>query len=374
MSRFFLSYAHSAPLTTSGRRDTDTDVWVRRCFEDLSRAVADRTGAEPADVGFADYLLEPGTDWKALITEQLARAAVFVPLYSPGYFNKSWPMRERAVFQDRLGRAFPGQPDRARAHIIEVLWIPLPAGDRMAEVSAALPLGAGIEEYAENGLRALGMLASYRHHYRRIIEKLAQQIVQVGAHSQLPPSRAVPIDEIAVPDTPSPDTPFVVAVLGGRGTPWKPYGGVLDPPVAEFAATVAERLGLPTRTVDQSGDLKSLDDSPAVVLVEPRREDRLGPLRGHLHRWVTPIVVTGAQDSGYNEVTASRLEALGAARVYQVSDVGQLADLMPSAVSEARRHYLRRAAVHSRDAAARPTLHGSVIPANGKTERSSSDD
>ena len=392
---FFLSYAHSAPLNTSGRRDTDTDVWVRRCFEDLSRAVAGLLGARPAAVGFVDYLVEPGADWKAMLTDKLGAAEVFVPLYSPGYFNKSWPMRERGVFLERLGRAFAGRPEQARAHVIPVLWIPLPTGDRPAEVSAALTLGAGIAEYAENGLRALGMLASYQDHYRKIIDRLAHRIVEVTGRQGLPAGRAVAIDEISVPEPPSTETPFVVGVIGGRGThrpgpvtattgpAWKPYGGALDPPIAEYVANVAERLGLPTRVVDRLADLKALDDSPAVILVDPwldargDGEDGLGVVRGHLHPWVTPIVVTDRHDRRYLQGGAdlaaratARLTELGAARVYQALDVEQLAELMPSAVSEARRHYLRRAAVRAPEGFPRPRLSGHDEPAPAAPERS----
>src|SRR4051812_44361657 len=115
---FFLSYAHSAPLATMGDTNSDADVWVRRCFADLSEAVAGLLGADPATVGFVDYLVEPGTDLKAMLTEKLGKAEVFVPLYSPGYFNKAWPIRERAVFLERLRRVFVDRPEQARAHIL----------------------------------------------------------------------------------------------------------------------------------------------------------------------------------------------------------------------------------------------------------------
>lgn len=373
--RFFLSYAHSAPLNTSGRRDTDTDVWVRTCFEKLSEAVGGLLGADPAQVGFVDYLVEPGTDWKAMLTDRLGTAEVFVPLYSPGYFNKSWPMRERAVFLERLDRAYAGRPDEARAHVLPVLWTPFPAGERVAEVSAALPLGAGIAEYSENGLRALGRLASYREHYARIIDRLAHRIVEVTGRHRLPASRAVAIDEVTVPEPASSETPFVVGVLTGRDVnrrrpvTWKPFGGALDPPIAEYVANVAERLGLPTKVVDRPSDLKALDGSPSVVLIDPWPSpddvDRFAAVRGHLHRWVTPIVVTDREDPRYNEHgadavarTRARLTELGAARVYQALDVEQLAALLPAAVSEVRRHYLhfRRTGDHVPEGSPRPRI------------------
>ncbi|WP_433789140.1 TIR-like protein FxsC [Actinoplanes sp. CA-252034] len=361
--RFFLSYAKSAPGTSPGHRDTD--IWVRNCFDDLSAAVARLVGADPVTVGFVDDLLAPGATSKATIAERLGRAEVFVPLYSPGYFLKSWPIRERAVFLDRLGRAFPGEPETARARVIPVLWLPVTDPGQEAEASAALPLGAGIPEYAENGLRALGRLTAYRHLYDRIIDRLAQRIVEVTKR-RLPPGRTVPFDEVAVPDLPSGETPFVVAVSTGRGAAptWQPYLGTPDVPVAEFAATRAEQQGLAVRIVDRPGDLKILDGSPAMILIDPWQPGGAAALevfRGHLHRWVTPVLVADRGDPRYPgdgarlvAAAEARLADLGAARVYRALDVEQLAQLMPSVVSEARRHFIRRAAVQLPEGPARP--------------------
>ncbi|BEL03519.1 hypothetical protein Q0Z83_017100 [Actinoplanes sichuanensis] len=364
--RFFLSYAKSAPGTSSGNRDTD--IWVRNCFDDLSTAVAGQLGADPATVGFLDDLLAPGATSKATIAEQLGRAEVFVPLYSPGYFLKSWPMRERAVFLERLQRVFPGRPAQARAHIVPVLWLPVTDRAQQAEATAALPLGAGIPEYAENGLRALGRLSPYRHLYRRIIDRLALRIVEVTQRRWLPPGRTLPFDEVPVPDLPARETPFVVAVSTGRGAAatWQPYGGTPDVPVAEFAATRAEQQGLAVRIVDRADELKILDDSPAMILVDPWQPGgaaALDVLRGHLHRWVTPVLVADQSDPRYPgrgaELLAeaqARLQGLGAARVYHALDVEQLARLMPSVVSEARRHFIRRADVQHQEGTTRPRL------------------
>ncbi|GAA2597249.1 hypothetical protein GCM10010435_90670 [Winogradskya consettensis] len=380
---FFLSYAHSAPLTDAGRRDTDTDYWVRRCFNDLSQEVARLLSTDPGRVGFVDYLVEPGADWKAMLTDSLGRAEVFVPLYSPGYFNKSWPLRERATFLDRIARAFADRPDRARAHVVPVLWIPLPSWDKIPELNAALTLGAGIPEYAENGLRALCMLASYREQYRRVLNRLAHRIVEVTERSELPPGEVTPLNEIALPDQMTNETPFVVGVIaerpGGVGerSGWRPFGAAQDPPVAEYVANVAERLGLPTRIIDRPPDLKAVDNSPAVILVDPRavdRDDALGELRGHLHPWVTTVVVTDRHEPRYPQGGAeaagravTRLTALGAHRVHQAFEVEELADMMPSAVSEARRQYLRRESVHVPGGSPRPRLgDGDPPPAPGK--------
>ncbi|MGH3935463.1 MAG: TIR domain-containing protein, partial [Pseudonocardiaceae bacterium] len=118
---FFLSYAHSAPTSERVRSDADPSVGV--FFADLVAEVHARARpAEGMEIGFFDQQILPGTDIKTQLCDALGRAEVFVPLYSPGYFAKSWPMREQLVFQGRLRAASATTPDR---HIVPVLWTPL---------------------------------------------------------------------------------------------------------------------------------------------------------------------------------------------------------------------------------------------------------
>ncbi|GLY00194.1 MULTISPECIES: TIR-like protein FxsC [Actinoplanes] len=367
---FFLSYAHSVPL--SDRRGTDdTDIWVRRCFDDLKREVTALTGAPSADTGFVDYQAGPGADWKAMLDEQLGRADVFVPLYSPGYFNKSWPQQERAAFLDRVERAFPGEPERGQEHIVPVLWIPLlgPGATPVPrDLARAVSLGTAIPEYAENGLRALLMLTSYATQYHRILVRLARRIVEVAEASVLPPGHSVSIGDIPRLEPAPGTTPFVVGVLGPAG-PWKPFGKALDLPIAEYAANVAERLGLPAQIAERPADLKAMDTAPAVLLVDHRvSQGRLATLRGRIHPWVRPVVVGDRADRAGPVVHL--LKELGATRVKSAHDVTQFAQMMPSVVSEARRQYLRQASVQALDGYPRPRLDGdgSAPPAS---ERSS---
>jgi hypothetical protein len=101
---FFLSYAHSAP--TSERVWSDADPTVSVFFADLATAVTARARpAEGMEIGFFDQQIPPGADMKAQLCDALGRAEVFVPLYSPGYFAKSWPMREQEAFRGRLRAA-----------------------------------------------------------------------------------------------------------------------------------------------------------------------------------------------------------------------------------------------------------------------------
>ncbi|WP_433076347.1 TIR-like protein FxsC [Dactylosporangium sp. CA-052675] len=366
---FFLSYAHSQPLP--GREETDTDGNVRTLFGDLSAEVARLVGAEPGTrVGFFAALAEPGSDWKARQGEMLAQADVFVALYSPNYFNKSWPMRERAAFLQRLDAALPaGQRQR---HVMPVLWVPLPTWDDVPERGAALALGHGVPEYQENGLRALCMLKVYQPAYRRIVERLARQIVAVAGSSSLRPTPAVPIDEVRfTPPAADGEKPFLVGVLAptlehlppGRSPAaygpnrqwWRPFAAMRELSLAEYAANAAERRGLPTRLIDSAvdDDVRLLDTCPALLLVDPwtfaaaGAGDILAPIVKHLHDWVTFMVVIDRHDpehSGrgaelYGEVTA-RLGRIGARRITAVQDLDELAYRLPAIVDGTRKEYL----------------------------------
>src|SRR5690242_1120112 len=113
---FFLSYAHPPP--TSGQRGPDTDPSVGVFYRDLVAEVDARarpTG--PTSIGFYDQQIPSDLDLKALLSEALGSAEVFVPLYSPSYLAMSWPMREQEVFRRRLQVASAVTPDR---HIVPV--------------------------------------------------------------------------------------------------------------------------------------------------------------------------------------------------------------------------------------------------------------
>src|SRR5262249_24648763 len=151
------------------------------------------------------------------------------------YFSKSWPMRERESFLKRL--TMSGVLDTER-HVAPVLWIPLPSWDQTPEVGDALALGADTPEYAENGMRALCMLAAYRDRYATLLDRVARRI---GDRAEPPPvgaSPAPPLDEL--PSKVDTDVAFAVAVIAptsgdvppGRparsyatsSTLWRPFG------------------------------------------------------------------------------------------------------------------------------------------------------
>ena len=71
-----------------------------------------------------------------------------------------------------------------------MLWIPFPPDVDFPELHAALELGHGVPAYAENGLRALRMLAGYRTQYEVILSRLAHRIVGLAGDNPLKRSPA----------------------------------------------------------------------------------------------------------------------------------------------------------------------------------------
>lgn len=353
---FFLSYAHSTPTSTGIGAD-DIDPSVKDFYRDLSAEVRRLARpSAPPEVGFFDDLLPAGSDWHAGLTAALGAAEVFVPLYSPGYLSRPWPQRERESFRRRVAALVPDE--EWRRHVIPVLWIPFPPEDRLPDVDEALVIGRGIPGYAENGLRALSVLTSYREQYLQIRDRLAHRIVEVAERSQLGPSSAPDPDEVTTAPTPLSETPFVVAVCAPtKSVLWKPFAQA-EVPIAEYAATVAERLGLAARIVDLGVERSILDTCPAVLLIDPwilQRKNGRSLLRAGvkgLPKWVIPLVVLDKNDPEYaerglglgREVT-DILSPSGVPRVRQAREVEEFVHLMPSLVTEARRQYLRNAPV-----------------------------
>lgn len=391
---FFLSYAHTAP-TSDGTRTDDVDVWVREFYYQLSHRVRELARPDPElDAGFFDDLLPAGSDWAAELTRALGLAEVFVPLYSPRYLSKAWPIREREAFQQRLSRG----PAVSRGHVVPVLWVPLPPWEEWPEVDDALALGSDVPEYTDNGLRALCMLTSYREQYVRMLTRLAGKIVDAAERSPVGPSHVPAFDVTTTEPELRTETPFVVAVsaparsalpplraagaYGTTGTLWRPFGAEALP-IAEYVATVAERLGLPTRIVDLGTGRFDSESGPGVLLIDPwtaASDDGAAMLRASISRlpkWVIPLVVIVADDPQFTERGAALGEQVVAMlapgnvhRIHRIREVAELVALMPAIVVEARRQYLRNAVVFPPQGARsrRPRLAGQVRANLGEQE------
>jgi hypothetical protein len=351
---FYLSYAHSAPTSDYGR--TDPDPSVGKFFDDLEVAVSDRARPSPGmRIGFYDRQIDAETDIKVLVSRALGAAEVFVALYSPGYFAKSWPQREQEVFRRRLQMASATAPDR---HIIPVLWTPIPSWEEKPDVLRMRQHQPDDPVYAENGLRALCMLSAYRSSYLGVLTWLAERIVTVAEEFPLGPSRAPGLDDVPAPEQAEPT--FVVAMLAPAydaaqtvdSAPrswWRTYPGRRIPTVVERAGTVAERLGLSTRVGDLADVEKYFDRSPTIVIVDPQvvavhGSEFLTSTFAGLPGWVVPLLLDEGRPGPVTALAESAAQALSGASgssVVRVHDVRELDEVLPAVVARARRSFLR---------------------------------
>ena len=338
---FYLSRDHSVRRRADDR--PDPDQWAGRLFGDLSAEVARLAGAGPrAPVGCHDDLLSPAGDWRRAVADALSNADVFVPLYSSGWFAKSWPVRERASFAGRYA-----DPRMAERFQVPVLWVPWPSGRHEAERQAALRLAAGIDEYAEEGLLALCRLALYRRQYRSVLRRLAREIVVRAAEAPRPAPLAAALDAVtAEPACPATGITLTVAVFAAPRSPWR-RAGAPELPIAEYVAAVAERLGQPARIADRPDAAAGLDRGAALVLIDPwpaatpAGRGRVAALAAGLPAWAIVLLVAeehlAAPSARLNAAVAADLAAAGVGhdRIVALTDRRRLTERMPALVDRA---------------------------------------
>ncbi|MGW4498117.1 TIR-like protein FxsC [Micromonospora sp. NPDC004336] len=373
-SYFFLSYAHSVPLSAASR--PDTDYWVTRFFQDLAGAVrrgATRTG--DLDAGFFDGLVNPGADLRQTLTEALSLAHVFVALHSPNYFRNAWALGERESFRSRLARLSPARADR---HLLPVLWLPLPSWGDRPETTRALDLVPDADDradYAENGLRALCKLSAYRRQYESVLAALAERIVTVTETQPLPRSRAATLASHPVTDGGGPA--LVVTTVTDHAR-WRPYAGQHELAVADYVAATAERLGLPTRVVDLARARALAPESPTVVLVDAATgADAARSALAGLPRWVVPLVIAADHERGEQtpESIAGTLQGAGFPRVLPARAIEEFERCAPLLVTEARKQFLRHGPVdppdgpHPPKPSLRPVWPAQLPPGSAPAER-----
>ncbi len=370
-SYFFLSYAHSPPL--AGTLQADPDQWVRTFFRDLTDSVERHASPQRRLApGFFDQEIPVGVDWKASLNRALGTAEVFVPLYSPGYFARSWPGREWACFAKRLAQVGMSDPMRRFA---PVLWIPLLSEHEPPGLHQALALGEFDPAYAENGLRAMLRLPPYQASYRLIVDRLAARIVELAEHERLGPSAAPNIDRVLSEFHPGDDVAvFAVAVAapaladlpvgrdplgyGDRSTDWRAYPADQELPLAEYAAQVAEQLDFAVDVTGVEESPKLARNRPGVILVDPwfaahdRGLNMLRSLVREMPAWVLPLLVLDPLANEHAIQLADKARSiLGRARaadtqtaeraINGVSSLKEFVTLMPILVTEAERQYLR---------------------------------
>ena len=304
---FYLSYARAPQMAT--HPDADPDRWVKEFFHDLVEAVRQYASLPPELVhGFMDQQNPPALDKKSL-NLALSTAQAFVPLYSAGYFARSLPGREWACFRERVGGAGQTGP---LPRSVPVLWAPLPDAVEPPGLDEALALGADQPGYAENGLRALLKISSYRPSYLAAVRALAQKIVDLAENSPIGPSEVTDIDEMTSEFAPAPlavltveiAAPTVLTVTEGRdpgnygksSVEWRPFGRQA-PPAADYARQVIERFDFRPAIsgIKVAGDPRAR--KPGIILIDPwfiADESGRSTLQSavtDLPKWVLPLVV-----------------------------------------------------------------------------------
>jgi FxsC-like protein len=388
---FFLSYAHAPPL--EGYPEADPDGLVSTFFADLVAAVEHRSSQQSTPMtGFFDKQIPLDSNRKAALRRALSEAQVFVPLYSPRYLNGAWPGREWACFRQRLEMLAVPDPER---RFVPVLWTPLPDGRQMPD---AIDLaGAEDPDYAENGLRALLKIASYRESYAAVVARLAERIIRTATESPLAPSAVPDIDAVGSAFLPAaPLSVFAVTVAaptaamvpdpqryGDASVAWRPFPQV-ETPLADFAAHVFERLDFEVRVSGIDANDEQVPRRPGILLIDPRLIDHAGGRAAltdairDLPRWVLPVIVSEPPGDGHTaeliKQVGNMLDGAGAlpteisrraARgVHSLDEFVVIARLL---VTEAERQYLRygRKAVETRSAGEPLRTRRPLIPHPG---------
>ncbi|WP_431682592.1 TIR-like protein FxsC [Kitasatospora sp. KL5] len=287
---FFLSYAHTLRTTP---RAGDPNQWVAKFYDDVCETITELTDVPAgAPIGFMDEAMPAGESWTDRISKELATCRVFVPLYSPRYFNSSACGQEWHTFSRRpvYMRSREGTPTGA---IVPVMWVamshytmPRCAHDLQFNHEA---FGA---DYAAEGLYALIKLTAYRPQYELAVHRIAQRIVEVAEETVSPVQRPVPFDEqpnAFAADAPEARTRLRLFVLaptvaelppgrdprcyGTRRTDWTPYPSQTRRPLAEHAHDLLRdagyRVGIHGFEERESGS-PDLAAEPAVVLFDRR--------------------------------------------------------------------------------------------------------
>ncbi|MDH6577613.1 TIR-like protein FxsC [Kitasatospora sp. MAP5-34] len=286
---FFLSYAHTPRAGTRGAGDPNH--WVSKLYEDLCDAVLQLTDLpDGAPVGFMDQSMHQGQLWAQRLSQELATCRVFVPLYSPRYFNsvacgQEWhSFTQRPVFPER-------QSSERTSGIVPVLWIAM-GQYQLPEVASQLQFNHRSfgPDYAAEGLYALMKLSYFRSSYEVAVHRLAARIVDVAEETVIPVGRRLDFQsQPSAFKAQAPPKPLRISVFsyrqselpegrspeyyGPQRTDWHPYQPHAGKPLAEHAVRLAKQLGFQpsVHEFDQEADellTNGEPSAPGLVLLD----------------------------------------------------------------------------------------------------------
>jgi FxsC-like protein len=288
---FFLSYAHTPRYDSAV---ADPDMWVERLYRDLCdhvMAITNHPAGYP--VGFMDREIRSGEGWPDRLAEALATARVFVPLFSPRYFDRPQCGREWYAFAQRAHQQY-ARGHRAAEAIVPALWVPVEP-DELPSVASRLQFNHSAfgENYTSEGLCGLIKLKFFREDYERAVWELAKRIVNVAKASGIAPGP--PVDYHRTPSAfgarrRGPRNLRITVVAGTRDdrpdgrspeyygdTPldWNPYHPASVRPLARFTEDLVQNL-------DYVSTVSSFDDEPDPA---DDKTPPVGPELMLLDRW-----------------------------------------------------------------------------------------
>ena len=180
---FFLSYARTP--RHDRHSSADPDYWVHKFYDDLSAEVLQHIRSSSA--GFMDREIRLGMQWSGELTTALATCRVFVPLYSPRYFDSENCGKEWYAFSKRVLDQRARQPNIQTA-IVPALWVPV-AEDSLPDVAKAIQfdhhsLG---DKYGQVGFSGIIKVNRFSDDYILAVQNLARRIVEVADKTRIDP-------------------------------------------------------------------------------------------------------------------------------------------------------------------------------------------
>jgi FxsC-like protein len=287
-------------------------MWFGQLYQDLCEHIVELTDLDAdTPAGFMDRDMRSGEEWSDRLAGSLATCRVFVPLFSPRYFNSVQCGKEWCAFAQRAVRQ-QARSNRATEAIVPALWVPVDP-HRLPNAAERLQFNHNAlgDAYTTEGLYGLIKLKMFRREYELAVYELAKRIVKV-AESEIV-SAGQPVDYRRIPsafgDPNGPRALRIAVAAGARGrlpqgrnrryygdgpADWNPFVPSSSRPLAAVTADLA-------RSFDFEPTVVSLDEepSPARIAVAPAE----GPEILLIDRWVVT-------DAAWRE----RLGALDAAR------------------------------------------------------------
>jgi FxsC-like protein len=349
---FFLSYARTPRLDENDH--SDPDMWVHKLHQDLCKNILGMTALRPGSVGFIDRNNRSGVRWPGELAEALATCRVFVPLYSPRYFESKDCGMEWFAFARRQVNS----RDQGRASvdaIVPALWSPV-----RAEILPDVAQDIQYEDpsfgprYATHGFFGLIKLTRYREDYEVAVYELARRIVNVAQRTQVapePPSvyaslenafargrsdrqarrhlriTVLALDHSTLPDGRARD------YYGESPRLWNPYHPASRQPLADYAADLTTCIGCqPTIGTFEEHAAQWVNSDrpiPGLCLIDPWATasaactDKFQRLDGLKPSWVSVLVPWNNQDPELSAAEQALRKSLGLSLNRKLASVPQ---------------------------------------------------